>query len=236
MDIILVPGFWLHGSSWDAVTPTLEKAGHRVRALTLPGLESKDADRSGITLADHVGAVVTAIDEADGPVLLVGHSAGSGLVHAALDARPDRVARVVYVGGFPTDDGDALLSGLPAENGEVAMPDWAEMGEEANIVDFDEASLARFYADAIPVPERVLTDEVHLSDERRYDVPATAICPEYTADQLREWVKEAPLVELGRMRDVEYVDIGGGHWPQFTQPDNLAQAILDASDRTASPS
>ncbi|MGH3477415.1 MAG: alpha/beta fold hydrolase [Nocardioidaceae bacterium] len=236
MDIILVPGLWLHGSSWDAVTPTLEKAGHRVRALTLPGLESKDADRSGITLADHVGAVVAAIDEADGPVLLVGHSAGSGLVHAALDARPDRVARMVYVGGFPTDDGDALLSGLPAENGEVAMPDWAEMGEEANVVDFDEASLARFYADAIPVPERVLTDKVHLSDERRYDVPATAICPEYTADQLREWVKEAPLVELGRMRDVEYVDIGGGHWPQFTRPDNLAQAILDAADRTTSPS
>ena len=44
MDIILVPGLWLHGTSWDAVTPTLEKAGHRVRALTLPGMESKLVD------------------------------------------------------------------------------------------------------------------------------------------------------------------------------------------------
>jgi pimeloyl-ACP methyl ester carboxylesterase len=236
MDIILVPGLWLHGSSWDAVTPTLEKAGHRVRALTLPGLESKDADRSGITLADHVGAVVAAIDEADGPVLLVGHSAGSGIAHAAVDARPDRVARVVYVGGFPSADGEALLGGLPAENGEVPMPDWAEMGEEANVVDFDDESLARFYADAIPVPEKVVTDKVRLSDERRYDVPVTAVCPEYTADQLRDWVKEGHVSELAAIREVEYVDIGGGHWPQFTQPDNLAQAILDAADRTASPS
>jgi pimeloyl-ACP methyl ester carboxylesterase len=236
MDIILVPGLWLHGSSWDAVTPTLEKAGHRVRALTLPGLESKDADRSGITLADHVGAVVVAIDEADGPVLLVGHSAGSGIAHAAVDARPDRVARVVYVGGFPSADGEALLGGLPAENGEVPMPDWAEMGEEANVVDFDDESLARFYADAIPVPEKVVTDKVRLSDERRYDVPVTAVCPEYTADQLRDWVKEGHVSELAAIREVEYVDIGGGHWPQFTQPDNLAQAILDAADRTASPS
>jgi hypothetical protein len=29
MDIILIPGFWLDGSSWDAVVPALEDAGHR---------------------------------------------------------------------------------------------------------------------------------------------------------------------------------------------------------------
>jgi pimeloyl-ACP methyl ester carboxylesterase len=234
MEIVLVPGLWLHGSSWDAVTPTLESAGHRVRALTLPGMESKDADRTGITLADQVAAVVAAIDEADGPVLLVGHSAGSGIAYAAVDARPDRVARVVYVGGFPTPDGQATLEGLPADNSEVAMPDWAEVGEEANIVDFDEDSLSRFYADAIPAPEGVLTGVQRLSDERRYDVPVTAVCPEYTAEQLRTWIKngEEPVAEFTRIRDVEYVDLPGGHWPQLTQPDKLARIILDAADKT----
>ncbi len=43
MDIILIPGFWLDGSSWDEVVPALEQAGHRTHALTLPGMESKDA-------------------------------------------------------------------------------------------------------------------------------------------------------------------------------------------------
>jgi pimeloyl-ACP methyl ester carboxylesterase len=233
MHIILIPGLWLDGSSWDAVTPALERAGHRVRALTLPGMESRDADRSGITLADQVAAVVAAIDEADGPVLLVGHSAGSGIGHAAVDARPDRVARAVYVGGFPTPDGHALVSGLPADSGEVAMPDWAEVGEEANIVDFDEASLARFYADAIPAPEAVLAGPQRLSDERRYDVPVTAVCPEYTAADLREWVEdgEGPVSELARIREVEYVDLSAGHWPQLTRPDDLARVILDAADK-----
>jgi pimeloyl-ACP methyl ester carboxylesterase len=235
MEIVLVPGLWLHGSSWGAVTPVLESAGHRVRALTLPGMESKDTDRTGITLADQVAAVVAAIDEADGPVLLVGHSAGSGIAHAAVDARPDRVARAVYVGGFPTPDGQAILLGLPADNGDVAMPDWAEVGEEANIVDFDEESLARFYSDAIPAPEGVLTGVQRLSDERRYDVPVTAVCPEYTAKQLQTWVKdgEEPVAELARIHDVDYVDLPGGHWPQLTQPDKLARAILDAADKTA---
>lgn len=236
MDIILVPGLWLHGSSWNAVISALEAAGHRVRALTLPGMESKNADRSGITLADHIDAVVSAIEDADGQVLLVGHSAGSGICHAAVDARPDRVGRAVYVGGFPTPGGSALLMGLPAQDGEIAMPDWADVGEEANVVDFDEESLAQFYDDATPAPEQVLITPLRLRDERRYDVPVTAVCPEYTTADLRGWVAagEEPVSELARIRDVEYVDLPGGHWPQFTQPDKLARVILDAAGKTSS--
>lgn len=233
MDIVLIPGLWLNASCWDLVTPPLEEAGHRVRALTLPGMESKDAPRAGITVRDHVDAVVAAIDEADGPVLLVAHSAGCGIGHAAVDARPDRVAHAVHVGGFPGPDGGALLAGLPAENGEVAMPDWAEMGEEANIVDLDEAALARLYAEAIPVPEHVMTDPVPLHDTRRYDVPVTAVCPEYTSADLRSWVDsgEEGVSELARTREVEYVDLPGGHWPQLTQPAALTRIILDAADK-----
>lgn len=233
MDIILVPGLWLNGSCWDAVVPALEEAGHRARPLTLPGMERKEASRAGITLRDHVDAVVAAVDEASGPVLLVGHSAGSGIGHAALDARPDRVARAVYIGGFPSPNGSPLLDGLPAENGEVAMPDWAEVGEEANVEDFDDEQLARLYAEAIPVPVRVVTDPVELRDVRRYDVPVTAVCPEYTADDLRGWVDGGAeqLGELAKVRDVEYVDLPGGHWPQLTQPERVAEVILEAAAR-----
>ncbi len=101
LDIVLVPGLWLDGASWDEVVPHLQAAGRRTHPLTLPGMESLDADRSGITLDDHVAAVVAAIDAADGPVVLVGHSAGAGIASAAVDARPDHVARAIYVGGFP---------------------------------------------------------------------------------------------------------------------------------------
>ena len=52
--IILVPGFWLGAWAWDEVADILKGDGHDVTAITLPGLESGDADRSGITFADHV--------------------------------------------------------------------------------------------------------------------------------------------------------------------------------------
>ncbi|MBK7822024.1 MAG: alpha/beta hydrolase [Tessaracoccus sp.] len=230
MDIILIPGLWLNASTWDAVVPILEEAGHRTWPLTLPGMASKDTDRTGIGLVDHVGAVVTAIDDVEGPVLLVGHSAGCGIAHAALDARVTKVAAIVHVGGFPAADGEPLLDGFEARDGEVPMPDWAEIGEDANIVDFDDVELRRLYDEAIPVPERVITDPVRLSDPRRRDVPATMVCPEYTVADLRGWLDAGVgPAELAALTQVEYVDLGGGHWPQLTQPERLAEVILRAA-------
>lgn len=228
MDIVLVPGLWLDASSWDAVVPHLEAAGHRVTAVQPPGMESRDADRSGITLDDHVAAVVAAIDDADGPVVLVGHSAGSGIASAAVDARPDRVARAIYVGGFPSSDGDPLLNGYDAVNGEVPMPDFGEFSDD-DLKDLDEAALAAFRERAIPAPEQVVHGTVRLRDERRWDVPVTAICPEYSAADLQSWIEsgEASVREFARIKDVTYVDLPTGHWPQFTRPAELARVILD---------
>jgi pimeloyl-ACP methyl ester carboxylesterase len=230
MNIILIPGLWLDGSSWHEVVPALEQAGHRTHALTLPGMESKKADRSQITLRDHVDAVVEVIDSlapADGKVVLVGHSAGGAIAHAAVDARPDRVARVVYVGGFPTGNGDAVADGYPAEKGEVPLPDWAQF-EEEELVDLDDEARAAFGERAIPSPEHVTRDPQQLSDERRYDVPVTVICTEFTSEMLRGWIGQGlgPVREFAKIREVEYVDLPTGHWPQFTRPEELARAIV----------
>ena len=75
--IILVPGFWLGAWAWDEVSAALRADGHHVAALTLPGLESVDTDRSTITFADHVEAIVDAVQAAGEPVVLAVHSADS---------------------------------------------------------------------------------------------------------------------------------------------------------------
>lgn len=230
MDVILVPGLWLDGTSWEKVIPALIAAGHDVRAITLPGMVA-GADRSEITLRDHVDAVTQEIDFADGPVVLVGHSAGSGICHAAVDARPDRVARAIYVGGFPTGDGGALADDFPATNGEIPLPDWSAFGEE-DLLDLDREA---FQKQAIPSPAQVVKGPQRLTDERRYDVPVTAIATEYTVAMLQDWIAKdmAPVREFTKIRDVEYVDLHTGHWPQFTRPDDLAAAILAAIARTS---
>ena len=230
MDIVLIPGLWLDGSSWDKVLPSLWEAGHRTHALTLPGMESKGADRSKITLRDHVDAVVAVIDSfdpGDGQVALVGHSGGGAIAHAAVDARPDRVVRVVYVDSVPLGEGAVINDEFPTENGEVPLPDWSRF-EEEDLIDLDDEQRTIFRDRAIPSPAHVASDPPQLFDERRYDVPITVISCEFPSAEILELIKqENPYVrELAKVRDVDYVDLPTGHWPQFTRPDELGQAIL----------
>ena len=238
MDIVLIPGLWLDGSSWDDVIPSLQQAGHRTHPLTLPGMESKDVNRSTITLRDHVDAVIAVIDSfdpADGDVVLVGHSGGGAIAHAAVDARPDRVARVVYVDSVPLGEGGVINDEFPAENGEMPLPDWSRF-EEQDLIDLDDELRTRFRERAIPSPARVASDPQQLFDERRYDVPITVISSEFPSAVTRELIEQGhPFVsELAKVRNVNYVDLPTGHWPQFTRPEELGRAILASLDRPTS--
>src|ERR1700691_6325796 len=109
MDIWLVAGLWLDGSAWDAVVPALEAAGHRPVPLTLPG--QGDGRRSA-TLDEQVAAVLAAIDASPGKPLVVGHSAACTLAWLAADARPEKVAKAVLIGGVPCRDGATYFGGF----------------------------------------------------------------------------------------------------------------------------
>lgn len=229
MDVILIPGFWLNASSWDPVVPPLEAAGHRVRALTLPGLASTADRRTGIGLADHVAAVVDVIDEYDAPVVLVGHSGGGAIAHAAVDARPDRVMRVIYVDSGPLGDGDVINDELPAVGDEIPLPDWSVFGDE-DLTDLTDEIRERFRAVAVPQPVAVATDRQVLRDPRRYEVPVTVITCEFPSAMLRDFMNQGHpyTAELAKIRDATIVDLPTGHWPQLTKPAELGAAIVEA--------
>ena len=164
--------------------------------------------------------------------MLVGHSGGGAIAHAAADARPDRISRVVNVDAGPLGDGQAINDELPAVNDEIPLPDWSEFGEE-DLRDLDDDLREQFRARAVPSPTGVAYDPQVLTDERRYEVPSTVIACEFSSDQLREWIAQGhPYVaELAAMRDVDYIDLPTGHWPQFTKPVELGRAILAAVDK-----
>src|ERR687897_3918376 len=99
--ILLVPGFCLGAWAWDEVAASLRGDGHDVTALTMPGLESADADRSAITLSDHVEAIRQAVEAAAAPVVLAVHSGTGFSGYAASDRVPERIAAMVYVDSAP---------------------------------------------------------------------------------------------------------------------------------------
>ena len=221
MDIVLVGGLWLTGSAWDLVVPELTALGHRAIPVTLPV-------SPGATLEDQVDAVVAAVDAADGESFVVGHSAASALAWLAADRRPEQVAKVGMIGGFPKGDGETYADFFPAADGVMAWPGW-EPFEGADARDLDAEARRAFEAATVPVPETVSKAIVRLGDERRYDVPVLLICPEFSPDEARQWVKDGDVPELAKAKHVEYADVDSGHWPMTTQPAELARVLADAA-------
>ena len=222
MDIVLVPGLWLDASSWNDVAARLADAGHRPVALTLRGLESRTANRSGVMLADHVAEIVAAIDRSDGPVVLVGHAESCGLVHAAVNRRPDVVRHVIYVGGLPSADGAGVLSGFTADSRGTPT----HTGGHRAI----DQSLATLHRRVTENAAHVLDGVQRLTDARRYDVPVTVVATEFTADDVRRWMSADvdPARELARISDVTLVDLPSGRWTQLERVGDLADVLLEA--------
>lgn len=225
MDIVLIAGMWLDGSAWDDVVPEIEKLGHRPVPLNLPGQGDGNTEA---TYDDQVAAVLAAVDAAEGPALVVGHSAASALAWVAADARPEKLARVALIGGMPSADGETYFGAFEPVDGVVPFPGW-EPFEGPDSDDMSPDLRARVAAGAIAVPAAVTQGVVHLSNERRYDVPVTMVCPEYTPAQAKEWVEAGEIPELAKATSVAYVDIASGHWPMFTRPVELARILADCA-------
>ena len=164
--------------------------------------------------------------------MLVGHSGGAAIAHAVADARLEMIARVIYVDDVPLGPGNCINDKLPEVNGEIPLPDWSVFDDD-DLADLDDDLRTRFRAIAIPQPLGVARDKQELSNEGRFDVPATVIACEFSAEELREWIAKGDpdLTELAAMKKVDYVELPTGHWPQFTRPSELANEILAAIDR-----
>ena len=211
----------------DEVAAVLRADGHEVTALTLPGLESADADRSAITLSDHVDAICEAVRASRAPVVLAVHSAAGFSGYAASDRVPERIAAMVYVDTAPgkgslDPDFDAVEKPLPSRE---------ELEEEENLDGLTEEQLETFRRRAVPEPGAALREAAELTNDARLDVPSTAICTGFTSDQYKAAVKEgyAWLGGFAELRDVTWVDLPTSHWPMWSRPRELAGIIGDVA-------
>lgn len=221
MDVILVPGLWLDGSSWHDVSTRLREAGHVPHPLTLRGLTARTADRSGVMLADHVALIASTIDQMGGPVALVGHAEACGLVHAAVNRRPDRVARAFHIGGMPSADSTYVFTGFAADAHRETDDLVHRCASDPALAALRERQ-REGYGNGVDSRQR-------LTDDRRYDVPVTVVATEYTSDDVRRWMAEDadPARELNRVRDVTLIDLPAGRCPQFECAAELTDIIVD---------
>jgi pimeloyl-ACP methyl ester carboxylesterase len=228
--MILVPGFWLGAESWSDVSEHLTTARVTHTALTLPGLEIGARAPETIRLADHVAAVHDAIDRSGPEVVLVGHSGAGPICHTAAATRRHSIRRVIHVDTWPLPPGFSINLDLAGGAGVIPLPDWGAF-EAEDLTDMTDPMRERLVREARSQPAAIAREEFPSAPEGRFDIPTSIICCEFSADQLRGWSStgEPRLGELTRMRDVSYIDLPTGHWPQFTKPAELAAALVSVA-------
>jgi pimeloyl-ACP methyl ester carboxylesterase len=173
VDIVLISGLWLPASVWSDVAAALGRLGDRPLPVALPGADDRNGEA---TLDDQLAAVLDVVDAADRP-LVVGHSAAATLAWLVADRRPEAIAGVALVGGFPSPSGSSYAPLFDLVDGVMVFPGW-EPFEGPDSDDLDPDARRRFESFAIAVPGGVAQATVALSDDRRYRVPVTLVCPE----------------------------------------------------------
>jgi pimeloyl-ACP methyl ester carboxylesterase len=221
--IVLVPGFWLGAWAWDEVAALLRADGHEVTAITLPGLESADSDRSSISLADHVDAICDAVLAAGRPVVLALHSATGFSGYAASDRIPEHLAAVVYVDSAPGK------GPLDPDFADVEKPlDWKSIEDEENLDGLTEEQKETFRQRAVPVPGSLIREGAELVNDARRDIPSTIICTGFPSDDIRRYAAEedwAWLAGVRELRNLTWLDLPTSHWPMWSRPTELAALI-----------
>jgi len=192
--------------------------------VTLPGLESADADRASIKLVDHVDAIGDAVTAAGRPVVLAVHSGAGVPGYAVTDRIPARIAAMVYVDSGPATG--ALDPDVTAA--EVPLPSWEELEKDGSSLNgLTAEQLDTFRRGAVPEPGAAYREPPVLTNDARLDVPSTVVCTSFTSEQIKDAVKKgyAWLGGLAELHDVTYVDLPTSHWPMWSRPRQLAAII-----------
>lgn len=102
---ILIHGSWHSAWNWHKVTPLLEKEGHRVYAIDLPGMGRDKTPIQEVTFEKTVRALCELIDHIEGKVILVGHSKNGTMISQVAEYRPEKIEKLIYLAAYLIPDG-----------------------------------------------------------------------------------------------------------------------------------
>ena len=213
----LIHGNWHDGSCWQPLIEALRARGHDAVAPDLP-FDDPEASHD-----DRAQPALTALEDVDDPIVIVGHSAGSA--EATLVAAKRRPALLVYLcprfGSFPTPAGapDVFRAGFPfPPRDDQGRMVWELDAAIATMyprlpTETAHAIAARLRPGAGPVGEYPLAEHPDVATALIYTTDDEFFRPEWERFVARE------------MLDIEPIELTGGHFPMVEDPDGLADVL-----------
>jgi pimeloyl-ACP methyl ester carboxylesterase len=231
--IVLVHGAFADASSWNGVAELLLQQGHTVVAPVNP--------LRGIAFDS--AYIASALNQIDGPVLLVGHSYGGAVNSNAATSTPN-VVGLVYVAAFAPDEGerlgeveegskDSVLNSAlvplhyPVNGGEPAV-EFAidpEKFHDAFAADLPEEQTAVMAATQRPAAE--------LAFSEASGPPAWKTLPSWAVVATGDKAAGADVIRsMAERAGADTVEVQGSHVIMISQPQAVTDQILKAVGAT----
>jgi len=228
-EVVLVHGS-CHGAwCWRDVAPALERLGHDVRTIDLPGHGTNPCPLEDITLDRYAQAILDAIKSR---ALVVGHSMAGFPISAAAEIDPSKIARLIYLCAYAPRDGVSLVD-MRMEAPRQPLLEAIEKTPDGLGFTFRETHLAKAlyhdcpegtaaYAHANLCVQAIKPQATPIRLGAAYaEVPKTyircdddqAIPPEYQRTMTEDWPAKAVHA------------LPASHSPFFSMPDRLARLI-----------
>lgn len=213
---VLIHGACHRSGVWRAVMPALAARGHSAQAVSL----------QGATLNDHAAGIVA---QSPKGAILVGHSAGGFVAHAAALAAPQIFGGIIYLCAFiPT--GDWTVADLRRAAPQDALG--PAIRRNATTYEFDPDAAERLFFNGCPDPTAhvagLRADPIVPVQTALLALPAAfaraaIICDDDRAISPAYQMHMAAGIALRR-------HLPCGHAPFFAAPDLLAQSLHDLAD------
>lgn len=232
---ILVHGAWEGSWSWETTSATLEKAGHTVTAIGLPGSHGNEQAIPLVTMESYIETVTGVIENLEHQVVLAGHSMAGAIISQVAERMPEKIDRLIYVAAFLLKNGDSVLEAMQRDPDGEYLPalSFAEDQSYATVSEKTVRTIAfhdvkeKDILHALPLlVEKQATEpfmsKLSVSKERFGSVPKTYI--RTTIDKI---TSPALQDEMVANWDVEQVHIlASGHFPALSMPQELAAVML----------
>jgi pimeloyl-ACP methyl ester carboxylesterase len=232
--VVLVHGAFQDASVWQQVTPLLEKQGHKVILVDLPGRKSNPADPFAQTLAAYRDAVLKVTGEGPDKVVLVGHSFGGFTISAVAEAIPARIDTAIYVAAYLPQSGEAMKALAAQDKGSkftqenfVVAKDYSTatvLERDRGLIFCEECSDDQkkvLLAGMVDEPLKPVAEPITLTEAAFGSVRKAYIATK--RDNAVSRSLQQMMIDRAKLSSV--IEIDTGHAPAISAPQALADAI-----------
>ncbi len=231
---ILVHGAYHGGWCWQPLVEQLQALGHQAIAPDLPGHAFTDGWIGQQDLPAYIEAITGALDEAETPPVLVGHSMSGAVVAGAAELRPDKIRKLVFLAAYIPADGENLGELVQSDPDSHAQAVRFDVGGVSAITPKTSAIREAFYNDATERQQAWVEDRIQLQAARVFRAPLSL-----SAENFGRVAKAAIVcrkdraISFGHQRRMaeragcaQIIEMDTGHSPFLTATEALADILI----------